>query len=897
MKKIVKALIASSLVIANLMSGAVFAATSVDFSPKLVELKNLIDECNAKGIATDYEEVNYATIERFEGYIHEDIVYGRTFVDYNIQKIEELYTEAKTNLEGYLNGTIEPYYISRPDMTNLTTDGDEIYDNGTPVYGVGYGHFKTARNDVENFQDFGANMIQMEVGPTDDYSTGYLQRTLENAQNNNVGVSLLLGLHYFPDTCSAEVYNNDAEGFLKYNVNHPEAKAVIENFLRDVLPKVQGYSSLQNICISNEPHFRTSWYYNYYNPLYQQYLETKYGTIDALADAWGKSSLWKIGKSWSSFDMPSGDGAKYPGNTPADGYYDWIEFNDKTFADWHAWVNGIVKEYFPNIPTHSKVMNPFAYYTEDGHLFTEGIDIEMIDAITDYAGNDNWDYIDDPSLYYQAMFLYDFQSSTTGNPVMNSEDHIVRDGEENFIDQQSQHMYNNMWMGAIHGRNLSTVWAWDRTNDGVSGLGTSVLYRPDAIAKIGHASLDLARLSNEVEELRQTSDVAIYYSKPSRLYTSSSEGYQRNASYYTVGAYKQLLNNGIKPGFVSDKNIDKLSNYDYLVIPEVKYCYPETLAAINTFIQNGGKVITHSSALQYDQYKKSLDNSYLMANATKFSSSGDLGSTFVSVYGPRVTLKDTSTGTTPANVDWQYSISNEKVLVNMSNLDYGTTKNIEVYLDGTKLTGMNELLDRKENVSTVAAKGFEPQLVEYNFSGAVVAAEIKDVAVNADTISWNYSGNDYRGANIYKVVGGELEFVAKVGSTSYECEEDGLYVVKAFGRENGESMGKRVYVQDNTALTLAVNSLVYERGYLTVDIKLTNNTNEYASGIVAVEVLNSNGAVNKYAYADIVLAAGSEDGFVLSVPAGADAATLRINTWDTLESKNSCSNTITNALN
>ena len=132
---------------------SVFADT-VDFSDKLAELKILMDECTESGIPVDYEIVNYVTIDRFESYINEDIENGMANVDYNISCINELYNEAKSNLEAYLAGEKTPFAVNRPDMSNIEKRGSALYDGENPAYSIGFGHFADAQNDIPNFQKF-----------------------------------------------------------------------------------------------------------------------------------------------------------------------------------------------------------------------------------------------------------------------------------------------------------------------------------------------------------------------------------------------------------------------------------------------------------------------------------------------------------------------------------------------------------------------------------------------------------------------------------------------------------------------------------------------------------------------------------------------------------------------
>ena len=76
------------------------------------------------------------------------------------------------------------------------------------MYSVGYGHFARVMNDVENLHSFGANNIQIEIGPTM-FTENYVSKikdVLTRAEQNNIAVHLLVSPHYFPTNLEPEIY-------------------------------------------------------------------------------------------------------------------------------------------------------------------------------------------------------------------------------------------------------------------------------------------------------------------------------------------------------------------------------------------------------------------------------------------------------------------------------------------------------------------------------------------------------------------------------------------------------------------------------------------------------------------------------------------------------------------
>ena len=1015
------------------------AAESIDFSDRLAELENLLETCENMNIPTDYERVNYTTIKRFEGYINEDISNNKSYVDYNISCIEDLYNEAKNNLEAYISGEKYPFEVTRADTSTIHNSGSMLLDKNGAASSIGFGHFKNAQNDVENFQDFGLNNIQMEIGPrylkekipgwnqsqsgsidaemkftdiisnsqnyslkitnnteykpetyirmyqnvackpntkykfgcssrgntidrlwmsangysdrnyintsskwvkntfyyttsneqtsiffqilsegvtaaylddfylieldsedneisenmlknpgleeTDFYkeSMAYVVDTLENAQRNNIGVSLLLSPHYFPTDLEEDIYTTGG-GFIKYNIHAEKAKEVIENYLRTLLVRLDGYSALQNICISNEPTFNTANFYDFYNPIFKEYLKQKHGMIEAL------NLVYKSEYSdFSEVEMPKNLTAH---NAVC---YDWIEFNDRVFTDWHKWMADIIKEYLPNVPLHCKMMGYFTDVTESDSLepLTRGTDLELFDEFSDYAGNDTWDYIDRPNMYYTTMFLYDYQHSVTNKPVYNSEDHIIGDRAMGFTPEQKNHVVNNLWQGAVHGRNLSTIWVWERSEDPESDFYTSFLCRPDCIAAVGKTNLDLARLSGKVSMLQQDKPkIAVFYSKSARLY-------DKEYSKRLFQAYKTLLKNGFKVGVVSDKSIDKLSEYEVLIVPGAENAEEKTLDMTGKFIQNGGKVFYCGNAFSKNEYNNAVNNEFFLNNAYAYNPeisaeiNYSLENCLKKVTDMRVSLIDTATGKAPEDIDWQYVTYDDCFLINLTNLKNGTVKNIEVYIDGKKIDGMRECISGKSGLENVTAVCDTPQLIEYTIPKK---SEIENISIDSEKgiIQWEYSGNDFIGANVYLLKSdGTLEFNGSTENNLFSCAVDGTYIVRAVSRSNKESSGKIITFAEDKPLEITKLDCKLNNGYITCDISVSSNKGGFVSAVVGIQALDSDGEAKNYAYNKITFAPFAETSFKISMPTAANLTTLKAAVTDSINSSNLYSEEIT----
>lgn len=863
-KKIVSALLAVGVLSAPLT--AFCAAEKVSFSVELQVLEGLLAECENKKIATDYERVNYETIKLFEKYINTDISEGREeeMIDYNLSCIKSLYNEARDNLTAYLDGSKTPHTINRPDMSNLRTDGSVLYDGDTPVISVGFGHGRQANENTANFRKFGVNNVMPEIGPTTyDSEIGNLKKTLAAAEDANISVSVLVSPHYFPENLGDDLYADTGE-FIKYNIGDDRAKAVIEEFLRKLLPEIKDYSSLTSICLSNEPAFLTTNFPDFYTAKFREYLKGIYGNIISLNLSWGTTYL-----SFDAINLPENTET----NTPM--CYDWNRFNRKTFADWHAWMADIVKEYLPDIPVHSKLLNRMndvktGYNLR--HFDSKGTDVELFDEFSDWAGCDSHDYIGDEQGYWATMFYYDYLHSVTGKPIYNSEDHIIADRNDVFGETQRKHWRNHLWMSAAHGMNMSTIWQWKRsTKDNTDYNG--VLFRPDIVSETGKTSLDLIRLSDKITRIQQKkSDVALFYSKATVQYYENSKSYYGNL----MTAYKALLELGVRPGIVTEDSAAKLDGYKVLIIPGATHATEKMRTAVNAFAENGGTVIYTGDALSRTEYNKSVSNSALKTyglayvGTDKETVRAELEEHLDGLEMLQAVLIDEDTGKPAKNIDWSYVFEDGKLIVNATNLEYGTKKKFSVYFNGKRVTGFTNLITFEEGLTTVTADEQTPVLIE----AMIGSCEVSNLRVDygENIIRWDYDGA-YGRAEIYKVNNdGSAAKLATVGETEYPFDGAATFIVKGV---NSEKKGE-IISTDGTGLTYSAENLSRTDGAVDGRAVYKNTQNHYLTVQIGLTALDFAGGEIGSASCKVTLMPGQADEFRFSIPTAARAESVKM---------------------
>lgn len=700
---------------------------------KLPEMERLFRLCDEKKISTNYEKVDYTVVRDFTAYVRDDMRAGNIErAVYALACLEAACNDVVTALNAYLDGAKEPKEVTRYVTGKVEISGGSLIGKAKnfatgmetirPLFFTGYGHFDQIINDMPKMTSYGVDILQTEIGPRstvtpDGVNLAEIERIetiLRDAEKNNVRVDVLLSPHYFPDWTFRKYphLREDTGNFIAYNIYEPEAKKVIEAHISAVMDRIKNYTSLNSVCISNEPVFSTAKNFNVRNKystvnvMWRQYLIDTHGNIETLNKIYRSRY-----KDFDTVPMPKKIEA-----TPQ--FYDWMTFNDKAFGDWHEWMAELVNK--AGVPVHSKVMNGFLSPAAGKSSLTWGVDPQRFAEFSRLNGNDSYNLLFNPDGDIGSkMKWYDFLTSLKKMPVYNSEDHIIADRSGDYIPQQVQHVRSDLWQGAVHGRAASTVWVWERTHRKDSDFAGSVLHRPDVVSAIGKTNLDLNRLAYELTALQnEPAYTAIFYSNPARVY---DEEYIRALSE----VYAAITYNGVKAGFITEKQLasGEFGAYRIIFIPAAVHCMPETLGAIRNFINSGGKVvIIDGKSLSKDHYDRDIanaDRAFIMENSAVLKISADYTDTVRTILTSAglcaVTLKDRNTDAPVYGVEWLSAIYNGKPLINLCNYEWGESKPVSVFINNRPAGDAVELITGVAvNAANIELPPFTPVLLSVN---------------------------------------------------------------------------------------------------------------------------------------------------------------------------------------
>ncbi|MBE7011340.1 MAG: hypothetical protein E7415_01550 [Ruminococcaceae bacterium] len=562
-----------------------------------------------------------------------------------------------------------------------------------------------------------------ETYPADQYyaiderTVRKFEKTFSDMDKYNISAQYSASPHYvpsfvlrdYPEIELPEQWGN----FNHQDPDHPKLLETYEIFYKSLIPRIKEYESFDGIVLANEPQYNSmldSWAFI---DDYRAAMEEKYKDISALNKRWGTNYA-----SFSEVEMPNGIEA-----TPR--YYDWKEYNDMILPQWIEKVSNYIKSVDPDVFTHVKVMDTFK--TGVNFRISSSDNYEILTDYTDISGCDAWSLIATDDNRWKNIF-YDFLTSVKNAPIYNTEDHIIVDARE-ILYNDKEVLYNiaDIWNGAVHGRGGSVLWIWDRssrTKNGTIYFNSLLTARPDSVATLGKTTLDLNRLSKEIVAIQEAkSDIAVLYSNCSVPYNDEMLDIIR-----TVSA--GLGENGQKTRFVVESQLENFMDYKAIIVPGSISIKKETLDALKSFVEKGGRVILiGDNALTVNEYGDKHDGNtvaYIKNNAicvsyedagttiagvSKQSIKKEISSLVKALGLDKIVIVDKATGKNIVDADFLTAEYEDSYIINLCSYVW-EDKEIEVYLNGKKVTESEDLINFGKYGDSVTMKGHVPLLLK-----------------------------------------------------------------------------------------------------------------------------------------------------------------------------------------
>jgi len=234
-----------------------------------------------------------------------------------------------------------------------------------------------------------------------------------------------------------------------------------------------------------------------------------------------------------------------------------------------------------------------------------------------------------------------------------------------------------------------------------------------------------------------------------------------------------------------------------------------------------------------------------------------------------VELIDEATGVAPIGIDWQYKLGDDgEILINIANLDYGSTKNISAYYNGEKLCYMTDMISGEKGIDTIKAVGFEPQLLSYS----PVVFGIENLHVSGNKLVWDFIDPKVTDTTVYKVnPNGSVNIAGRVNKNSFSYTENGCYIVK---QTADKGRGKMITTDSEGMFKAQISNVKLLNSSVTCKVTVENISDIFASGEFFIGTKDINGEFSEKGIYNMSLKPGEVKEFTLRMPKDTNACTL-----------------------
>lgn len=563
--------------------------------------------------------------------------------DFQRTEVIALLDTSIAELTAVLDGTVVRRPVRLVDWDGIELQGSNFYSEGKPVFLHDYFSkpLDVPKDNATLYNDYlGKIDLPRSINPSfvsDENGTPTADKygDLQSRPSNNMGYTILWHdpAPAWATSKHGETLRDGITTFTKYDINHPEIRSIWSNVLKQTGPITSGkpYTELGYL-LANEPHWflekghwatpkKANGQEGISDIALQQFavwLQERHQTISDLNALWGTSyaSFNEASRSVIPLDK------KYKG-TPIG--YDVSLFSMERGTEWLRFLHDEVKANDPEANTHIKIMPDL--FVEDNR--THGIDFEKLTEMVDIIGDDaktrkenfkSTGQAEDWNEHYSYMWKelamsYDFMSSVSPDKAhVNSEVHFLSTVAYRDLYMKPEYVRNTYWLATLLGMDAGFTWYWGRNPDGsienrlmttsVQGLLESypgtVAQQPRVANELSKTMMDLNAFSEEIVKFQeQRKPVRIFYSETAAI----------NDTHYMEDQfelYEALFFNGVPVGFVTARMLEKQphSSWNAVVIRKTEEVTDAEFAALQSYLNEGGTVITDTGSLKVNEYKK-----------------------------------------------------------------------------------------------------------------------------------------------------------------------------------------------------------------------------------------------------------------------------------------------------
>ena len=485
------------------------------------------------------------------------------------------------------------------DWSGVTVSAD-----GAMLFGGDYNYEQwpesTWDGDMDLFAEAGINELTLNVfgwvglQPSEDaYDFGHLDRVIDCAERHGMAIELATATAALPAWLSErfeEVNRVDFEGRRqsygkRHNAcpNSPVFRGFAERLVDRLAERYGRRRSIVAWHVSNE--YENLCYCPNCAAAFRVWLKNRYGTVEALNEAW-TSAFWS--HTFASFDQivpPNRLGDAFDENLsvlPA-AFLDYARFFGESQLSEFVMEKNAIRRHDPSTPVTTNFFGRAARY--DYAKWADDLDVVSWDC---YVGLQ--DSLDDTSFWHAMM-----RGLKHGQPFMLMEQSPAKQCWFNPV-QLSGQMRRQSYQALAHGADIVQFFQLKRSRGGceqfhgaVVGLDESD--RPRTFREVRALGEELQRIGREILGTRIRSRVAVMFDWESRWAMNDADGHAHINDYYDAVReyYAGLRQAGLSVDVITPS--DDLAGYDLVVAPYLYIVSQQTADRFRAYVRAGGRLV------------------------------------------------------------------------------------------------------------------------------------------------------------------------------------------------------------------------------------------------------------------------------------------------------------------
>ncbi|MDR1655818.1 MAG: beta-galactosidase [Treponema sp.] len=329
---------------------------------------------------------------------------------------------------------------------------------------------------------------------------------------------------------------------------------------------------------------------------FREYLKKKYGSIEALNEAWWTSFWSHTYTDWPQVESPSPIGEESTHGLNLD----WMRFTTEQFRDFYLWETAPLRQFTPNIPCTTNLMG--TYPGIDYFRLAEVLDVASWDSYPQWTGTTK-----DIALGVEFSFRHDLTRSLKKRPfmLMESSPSATNWRPVAKLHRPNVHMLQSM-QALAHGSDTVQYFQFRK------GRGSSEKFHG---AVVDHEGTENTRVFADVKAVGERlkgldglvgavtpSRAAIIYDWNVRWILDDIKGLLQDKHGYeetVIKHYSCFWQMGIPVDIIDSKQ--SLEGYDLVAAPMLYMLRDGVAEAVEAFVKKGGTFIATYSTGYADE--------------------------------------------------------------------------------------------------------------------------------------------------------------------------------------------------------------------------------------------------------------------------------------------------------